>query len=305
MRALEEARMDLTRSATAYSARARQVVDGTMSLSAVLMRAGEVGEAERLLAETERDVREEKRVLLESVQEAKVARHHRREKMSRLRLAKMVATAALGGSVFVFSAVGMAAAKYFSDRFGEAQPSVRSSAILDARDGRLEVSPARRVRVALGSMQLDLSQEEYEEFRRLVSSDDPERLRSFLLRLIPSGLAGQLDHALAQAGITAPVRLADVETAVENVAHHARPEGSSNDPAAPSSGDGGGSSQGERSSNKQERGDPDEKEDSSAGSSGCEEEDDERGDGEGQNGLNVGPLDDGCVPVLEEEVSGD
>ncbi|MBA2725376.1 MAG: hypothetical protein H0U53_05250, partial [Actinobacteria bacterium] len=49
--ASEAARFEITRSATQFSRRSKEVVDGTINLSAVLMRAGEVDEANRLLAE--------------------------------------------------------------------------------------------------------------------------------------------------------------------------------------------------------------------------------------------------------------
>lgn len=305
VRAREEARVELARSATAYSRKAREVVDGTMSLSAVLMRAGEVGEAERLLAEVERDVRLEKEVLLESVQEADVATQHRHKKMSRLRLAKMLATAMLGASVFIFSAMGFALATYFKDLIPPL--SQGGSATFENVDGRYEVSPARRIRFDLGHMRLELSPEQYDKVRELISSD-PDKLRSFLLSIIPSELAGELDRALEQAGITPAITLANLDAAAEGAVKDApkaeapkaeAPNGS----AAASSGD-DGSSQSDSGGDKKKNEDGSQDEDPTSGSSGCEDDEDGRDDGEEQSSMGLGPL-DGCVPLIDDEEEGD
>ncbi|HEU4481210.1 MAG TPA: hypothetical protein VFS18_04935, partial [Actinomycetota bacterium] len=83
----ESARFELARSATRFSRRSREVVDSTMNLSAVLMRAGEVAEANRLLAEAHREVATEEAALLETVHYVEAEGAVRREKMTRLRLA--------------------------------------------------------------------------------------------------------------------------------------------------------------------------------------------------------------------------
>lgn len=298
VRAREEARVELARSATAYSAKARQVVDGTMSLSAVLMRAGEVGEAERLLAEVERDVRQEKEVLLETVQEANVATRDRRHTMSRLRLAKMFATALLGASVFIFSAMGVALATYFKDLIPPL--SQGGSATFENVDGRYEVSPARRISFDLGHMRLELSPAQYDKVRQLISSD-PDKLRSFLLSILPSELAGELDRALERAGITPAITLAGLDAAAEGAVKDA-PKAEAPSGSTASSSDGEGTSQNNSNGGQKKSDDGAQDDDPTSGSSGCE--DDEEGHGEEQNSMGFGPL-DGCVPLLDDEEEDD
>ena len=114
-----EASFQITRSAQRFSKNTKEVVDDKLSFSATLMRAGEVQAANRLLAEVEHEVREEEAALIETVNEVKVAQSLRRERVTRLRLAKMLAVATIGSALLTFSAAGMAVAGFLRDRAEE------------------------------------------------------------------------------------------------------------------------------------------------------------------------------------------
>lgn len=112
----EEAKYELTASARRFSRRTKHVVDDKLSFSATLMRAGEVHAANRLLEEVEEDVRTEEAALIEKMNEVKVARATRRERMTRVRLARMLAVSLAGSLIMGFSALGMAAAGFVDQR---------------------------------------------------------------------------------------------------------------------------------------------------------------------------------------------
>ena len=112
----EQAKNELTASARRFSRRTRHVVDDKLSFSATLMRAGEVGAANRLLEEVEIDVRTEEAALIEKMNEVKVARATTRERMTRVRLTRMLAVSLAGSLIMGFSALGMAAAGFVEDR---------------------------------------------------------------------------------------------------------------------------------------------------------------------------------------------
>ena len=114
-----EASLQIARSAQRFSQNTKEVVDDKLSFSATLMRAGEVQAANRLLAEVEHEVREEEAALIETVNEVKVAQSLRRERVTRLRLAKMLAVATIGSALLTFSAAGMAVAGFLRDRAEE------------------------------------------------------------------------------------------------------------------------------------------------------------------------------------------
>jgi hypothetical protein len=198
--AAEAARFELARSATRFSQRTQEVVDGTMSLSAVLMRAGQVDEANRLLAEIQDDVQSEKAVLLETVHEVKAQGAVRRRRMTRLRLARMLATAMLGGSLFVFSAVGVAVAGFLSDddRRAEASETTRHNsrgeAGQSARDSRHVI---RRIKVSGMNLKVVLTPGELREYKSLLASDShPDDIDDFIMGLLPTELVDRIAAAM-------------------------------------------------------------------------------------------------------------
>lgn len=112
----EKAKYELTASARKFSRDAKDLVDDKMTFSATLMRAGEVDAANRLLEEVEQDVRVEEVALIEKMNEVKMARATKRERMTRNRLARLMAVSLAGSMVMGFSALGMAAASFVQER---------------------------------------------------------------------------------------------------------------------------------------------------------------------------------------------
>lgn len=112
----EKAKYELTASARKFSRDAKYLVDDKMTFSATLMRAGEVDAANRLLEEVEQDVRVEEVALIEKMNEVKMARASKRERMTRNRLARLMAVSLAGSMVMGFSALGMAAASFVHER---------------------------------------------------------------------------------------------------------------------------------------------------------------------------------------------
>jgi len=194
--------MEIARSATQFSRRSREVVDGTINLSAVLMRAGEVDEANRLLAEAEREVRSEEAVLIETVNEVRAEGLERRTRITRLKLMKMLATAFLGGSLMVFSAFGVAVAKFLTDEppaasAGEAHH--RASSRAKSASG-LSSRASKRVLVPGTGMRVSLSARELSAYLKMKNdpSVEPADLQAFLLALAPDDLANKLMTSVAQ-----------------------------------------------------------------------------------------------------------
>ena len=222
----EQAKSELTASARRFSRRAKHVVDDKLSFSATLMRAGEVGAANRLLEEVEIDVRTEEAALIEKMNEVKIARATTKERMTRVRLARMLAVSLAGSLIMGFSALGMAAAGFVEDR---EQDEIRRNAVAQRR--ALEGGTARRTAAAklrgldrevrrlllAGDVPLtSLSSLTAAEIRRidaLTEGDvDLGALQSFLVRVLPTPdlaievatkIAGQAGGVMAAAESTA------------------------------------------------------------------------------------------------------
>lgn len=210
----EWARFELARSASSFSRRTQKVVDHTVSLSATLMRAGEVEEANRLLAEAEREVRTEEAALIETVNEVKAAGEIRKRRMSRLRLAKAFATATLSASMFVTSAFGVVLARSVI----EDEPTVT-----DANDQTLRVAkPVERVSglrnvELLPGVKVKMTKAELKVFERLAGGGDKDALRDFLEGKIPMGLIAQVEAALLSIGDVVAQRTEEVAKAVPKI----------------------------------------------------------------------------------------
>lgn len=173
--AQEWARFELARSATRYTRRTRKVVDDTMSLTATLMRAGEVYEASRLMEEVEEQVRTEEAALIERVNEVKAAEMVRKRKLNRLKVAKTLATAFLSGGMFIFSAFGVAVAKYLVTDDPRVVPPTQTQ---DSPQIKITLS-GRSIEVAPG-VELKLTPAEFKEFTRIARSGDEGELTLFL-----------------------------------------------------------------------------------------------------------------------------
>lgn len=191
----EWARLELTRSASTFSRETKRVMDDTVSLSATLLRAGEVEEASRLMAVIEQEVKTEEAALIETVNEVKAAGAVRRRRMARLKLVKAVATAALSGSMFMLSAAGVVVARGLTAEDGAvAVPGLPESSEADT----VAAADTRRVTVAPG-IKLSLTPAEVKELSQLTADLDAEGLREFLAGIVPSKMLDEVHDALLEA----------------------------------------------------------------------------------------------------------
>ena len=200
------ASLQIARSAQVFSKNTKEVVDDKLSFSATLMRAGEVDAANRLLAEVEHEVREEEAALIETVNEVKVAQSMRRTRVTRLRLARMLAVATLGSALLTFSAAGMAVAGFLRDRAAEvSRPqdrvaerggAARTAKVASVRER--ERRPMRRLRI--GDVDLMLTASQFQTLKQLTGGADldTDGLRS-LLDVLPGALADRINQAITVA----------------------------------------------------------------------------------------------------------
>jgi hypothetical protein len=196
--AREWARFELAKSASRYTRQTKRVVDETMTLSATMMRAGEVEEANRLIEEAEREVRTEEAALIETVNEVKAAGASRRRQISRLRLVKSVATAFLSGSMFIFSAFGVVLARQFTND----DPVIHGQETDVAAQPAPEIGSAKRVvrsvEIAPG-VRLELTRSELKEFSKLAATADRAGLLAFLEDRLPKDLVAHVQEVLLAA----------------------------------------------------------------------------------------------------------
>ncbi|MDQ3957917.1 MAG: hypothetical protein M3273_06290 [Actinomycetota bacterium] len=198
----KHASFDLAVSARRFSQETKEVVDDKLTFSATLMRAGEVDAATRLLAEVEAEVRDNEIALIEQVNEVKVARAARRERITRMRLARSLAVAMLGAAVMAMSAVGMAFASFIEDR----SQSVAAASVREAGGREVRAAAPRGARpeaarhmqnVHFRGMKLALTPVELRAYQQLTSGDvDVDRVEH-LLSLLPHDLAHSMSQVLA------------------------------------------------------------------------------------------------------------
>ena len=186
---------ELAVSARRFSRRTQAVLDDKLSFSATLMRAGEVEAANRLLAEVGEEVLTEEVALLERVNEVKAARSvGERDKVTRGRLARTLAVAMLGTSLFAFSAAGAAVVGLFRDDDQAAHGSGPDAAAIVADADR--VKGTRHVRL-LDNVSLKMTAAQFREYSQLTKGDiDEDDLETFLLELLPPSLAEKVRFAL-------------------------------------------------------------------------------------------------------------
>ena len=215
-----EASLQIARSAQRFSHNTKEVVDDKLSFSATLMRAGEVDAANRLLAEVEHEVREEEAALIETVNEVKVAQSMRRERVTRLRLARMLAVASLGAALLTFSAAGMAVAGFLRDRAeavsrphdggGDGSQNARGRKVAASVKER---NTMRRLRI--GDVDLLLTKSQFKTLKALTggAAIDTSGLHA-LLSSLPDPLADRIEEAIT----VAEAQVESTETEVEQVA---------------------------------------------------------------------------------------
>jgi hypothetical protein len=203
-------------SASRFSRRSRRVVDDKLSFSATLMRAGEVDAANRLLDEVEQEVRTEEAALIETVNEVKVAQTARRERITRLRLARTLAAATFGAGLLTVSAAGMAVASFLQDRVEAARVARAAGApeTYPVAHGSRVVFPKPKLKMKsmdIGGVRLMLTAAEAEQLRRFAGSDvDASKLES-LISVLPGNLAQKVREAIAAAAATVDETVAMVE----------------------------------------------------------------------------------------------
>lgn len=204
----EAARFEIVQSASQFSRRSKEVVDSTMSLSATLMRAGEVAEANRLLADAEMQMREEEAALIETVNEVKMQGAQRRHRISRLRLFKAIATVALGSTLTMGSAFGVVLTNHLINRPDQ---SAEAAPLRNAEKAR---GRAHLKSIPVAGMNLKLTREQFREYKQLVAGNvDGAELKKFLNEVLADdpSLAAEIHAVLIAAG-------ADVADVVEPVA---------------------------------------------------------------------------------------
>lgn len=211
----EKATFELAVSAYRFSRDTKASVDDKLSFSATLMRAGEVQAATRLIVELEDDVREEEVVLVEVINEVQAARSLRREKITRLRLARVLVTSMLGACIMGFSAMGVGVAGMFADRAAARNPArvaVSSNVDRSGRAGSGAPAQSRKVKhVRIGGTLVALNKVQLGVLRDLQKGKiDPELLEEFLASL-PSEVVDSVRMMFLS--VTAPVEEAVTKTA--------------------------------------------------------------------------------------------
>ena len=215
----EAASYQLAASAYRFSQNTKEVVDDKLSFSATLMRAGEVQAANRLLEEVEEEVRSEEAALIETVNEVKVAQSMRRERVTRVRLAKMLAVAAIGSALLTFSAAGMAVAGLLRDLTQESSDDGQGDSVrlangeTGAATGHISRKSLRRLNI--GDVKVLLTKSQFARLKQLTGGGDiSEDALDELLSNLPPTLAQQIQEAL----VVAQTEAADVSSTLENVA---------------------------------------------------------------------------------------
>ncbi len=165
-----------------------------MALSAMLIRAGEVEEAGRLIAEVEREVKAEEAALVESINERNMDKKLRSQKMTKLRLAKLLATCMVGASVMAFSVAGIAVASMFAqdDNDGGSRSDRVSAQQRAAREG------VKQVRIA--GVRVQLTKRQLATLEEVTSGQAGDaETRRFLMEVLPQvpvGLVAQVRDAI-------------------------------------------------------------------------------------------------------------
>lgn len=212
----EAASYELTVSARRFSRKTQAVVDDKLNFSATLMRAGEVDAANRLLAEFHDDVREEEAALIEKVNEVKAARSVQRDRLTRARLARVLAVALVGSSLIAFSAAGMAVAGFLKDRVRTAQEAVAlPGRPVGKQAKRVAAAPRDKelhhVRIGKKVLKLRLTSVELKTIQQLASRSTSASVLDQLIELLPQQLAERVHNAIVAAAAT----VEEVEEAAE------------------------------------------------------------------------------------------
>ncbi|MQA99049.1 MAG: hypothetical protein GEU78_01940 [Actinobacteria bacterium] len=203
-----EASHDLAVTTHRFSKRAQAVVDDKLTLSATLMRAGEVDEARRLLAEAERDLRSEEAALLRKVEELAGNRAmHRprvvvleRHRMSRSSLMRTLAVTIAGSVVVALAMMGGAVIGLFEQRPRTGRVEVDRT--IDVQPGSSTRAPdtagaSRGVAVRINGVRVLLTRWEWRALKRAQRSGDDQAV-SDLLEVIAPELSASAPEAVVE-----------------------------------------------------------------------------------------------------------
>jgi hypothetical protein len=189
-----EAAYDLAVTTHRFSSRARAMVDDKLSASAALMRAGEVTEAQRLLAEAEQDLLAEEGELLRQIEELDTYRslHQQQvvvvERPTRGSLMRTVAVAAASSAVLALATMGGQVMGLFEPN--SPIPSIQASPTIDrlgVQQGRsIRSTSARRgVAVRINGVKVVLTRAEWRALKRAQRSGDEEAINDLLDVIAP------------------------------------------------------------------------------------------------------------------------
>jgi hypothetical protein len=231
----ESARFELTQSTRHFSRKTQKVLDDTMALSATLMRAGEVEEAKLLIAEVEREVREEQAALHEAMNEVNIERSTRRRKIYRLKLVRMLAAMVAGASVMALSIGGIGLASLFlhdKDSAGRAHDTAVNVASRQDHG---------RKRVKIAGVVVKLTPRQLATFNDIssgssVNNVEMQQLLTAVLPQVPVGLVGQVQSAIVGtvATVQVPAAVEDLKEAAAKVVKADESQGSSKPKDEPS-----------------------------------------------------------------------
>jgi hypothetical protein len=209
-----QAAYDLAVTTHRFSKRAQAMVDDKLSLSAALMRAGEVDEARRLLAEAEEDLRSEEDALLRQIEELGNFRDmHRqkvvvieRDRISRSSLMRTLAVAVAFSAVVAVATMGGAVIGLFEQRPQikgvQIEPTIDNADISRSRS----ISPAaakRGITVRINGIRVVLTRAEWRALKRAQRSGDDEAVTDLLGTIAPELTAsapGEIAEIIAKIG---------------------------------------------------------------------------------------------------------
>lgn len=192
-----QASYDLAVTTHRFSKRAQAVVDDKLSLSATLMRAGEVDEARRLLAEAEEDLRSEEESLLHQIEELGNYRSmHKprvvvleRDRMSRSSLMRTLAVAVASSAVVALATMGGAVIGLFEQDPGTGRVNVAPAGGGDDDDASARmITTARATRsvvVRINGVRVVLSRSEWRALKRAQRSGDDKAVTDLLGVIAP------------------------------------------------------------------------------------------------------------------------
>lgn len=219
----EQASYELAQSARRFSRAAKEQVEDKLSFSAVLMRAGEADAANRLIEELEQDVRAEEAALFEQMNEVRIARSMRRDRITRARLARVLVTAIVGAGMMAFSAIGMAVAGMVADadRNSGRVPGVFAKAARGAGQAAHDAVVADGLRrkmkkVKIADAEVLLSRHQLRMLEKITTGTAGGGAVEQLLRelQLPPELAAEVRKALnAASTVAAPAPVPTVEVA--------------------------------------------------------------------------------------------